>query len=174
MLDATDRTGLNATRLLHVRSVPPAPPPGCTRRATSLAPLVDNRYQVAWDSARVGPTYDVLAPDGSEIRLLVQTHRASMVHCTLQPGQVSRAVRHQTVDELWFCVSGRGQVWRKSAEIEETLDVERGVALNIPVGVSFQFRASGAQPLEVVIVTIPPWPGAQEPMLVSVPWPVPT
>lgn len=136
---------------------------------TGRARVVHNA-RVAWESARLGPTCDALAPDGSEIRLLVQTQRGSMVYCTLPPGQVTRAVRHETVDELWYCVAGRGQVWRKSAEVEQTLDVERGVALTIPVGVSFQFRATGAEPLEIVIVTIPPWPGKREAVAVDGHW----
>jgi mannose-6-phosphate isomerase-like protein (cupin superfamily) len=117
---------------------------------------------VTWQTTRVAPTHDVLAPDGSEIRVLVQARGGSMVHCKLAPGQVTRAVRHRTVEELWFCIAGRGQVWRKSADGEETVDIERGVALSIPLGVAFQFRAVGAEPLEIVIATMPPWPGDDE------------
>ena len=38
---------------------------------------------------RLPDNYDVLAPDGSQIRELLVTGRASMVHCTLPPGQAS-------------------------------------------------------------------------------------
>ena len=117
---------------------------------------------VDWQTARVAPEYDVLAPDGSEIRLLVNALHGSMVHCTLRPDQVTQAVRHRTVEEVWFCVSGGGQVWRRSAEAEEVTEVEPGVALSIPAGVEFQFRATGRQPLAFVITTLPPWPGAHE------------
>jgi mannose-6-phosphate isomerase-like protein (cupin superfamily) len=125
---------------------------------------------MAWQTARVGADYDVLAPDGSEIRLLVQVGGASMVHCTLRPGQVSLAVRHRTVEEVWFCVGGRGQLWRRSAQAEETVELEVGMALSIPLGVEFQFRATGAEPLEIVITTTPPWPGADEAIAVSGHW----
>jgi mannose-6-phosphate isomerase-like protein (cupin superfamily) len=34
--------------------------------------------------------------------------------------------------------------------------------LTIPLGTSFQFRATGDEPLAAVAVTMPPWPGAGE------------
>jgi mannose-6-phosphate isomerase-like protein (cupin superfamily) len=113
---------------------------------------------------------DTLAPDGSEIRLLVGVAGGGMAHCTLPPGRVTTAVRHRSVEEVWFCTAGRGQVWRRSAEAEETVDVEPGVALSIPLGTSFQFRASGPGPLEIVITTMPPWPGPDEAVAVDGPW----
>jgi mannose-6-phosphate isomerase-like protein (cupin superfamily) len=251
--------------------------------------VVHNRA-VVWQTARVKPAYDALAPDGSEIRLLVHTRGGSMVHCQLAPGQVTRAVRHHSVEEVWFCVAGRGQVWRHATETaqtvgtpetagrtktaetaeaadlpeiaetaetaetaeeaeeteetaqaeehtkaaeaaaeaeeteetaqaeehtkaaedeaehrdeagdtageaedeaeaehseaeeiaaeeavytkeaEEIVDLEPGVALNIPVGVAFQFRALGSEPLELVIVTMPPWPGDDEAVPVDGRW----
>jgi mannose-6-phosphate isomerase-like protein (cupin superfamily) len=131
---------------------------------------------VAWQTTRVATDYDVLAPDGSEIRLLVNVAGGSMVHCALRPGQVTQAVRHRTVDEVWFCVAGAGQLWRHSAEpdgAEEVVDLVPGVSLSIPVGVEFQFRATGILPLEVVITTIPPWPGPDEAIAIQGRW-IPT
>jgi mannose-6-phosphate isomerase-like protein (cupin superfamily) len=122
----------------------------------------------------VAERYDVLAPDGSEIRLLVSVPGGSMVHCTLRPGQVTQAVRHRIVEEVWYCVAGSGQVWRKSAEAEEIVDVEPGVALSIPLGAAFQFRATGSTPIEVVITTLPPWPGPDEAVPVTGPWEIST
>jgi mannose-6-phosphate isomerase-like protein (cupin superfamily) len=119
---------------------------------------------------RLGQTYDVLAPDGSEIRLLVSLNGGSMVHCTLPPGQVTQAVRHRTVEEMWFCVAGSGQVWRKSPSQQDIVDVEPGVALSIPLGTAFQFRTTGAQPLELLITTLPPWPGPDEAVAVDGVW----
>jgi mannose-6-phosphate isomerase-like protein (cupin superfamily) len=115
-----------------------------------------------WQTRRMGTTYDALAPDGSEIRVLTEVGGGSMVYCTLPAGRTTRAVRHKTVEELWLCVAGRGQVWLQSAAREEITDVEAGVALSIPLGVTFQFRALGSEPLELVIATLPPWPGKNE------------
>jgi mannose-6-phosphate isomerase-like protein (cupin superfamily) len=131
--------------------------------------LVHNRG-VVWETRQVGTAYDALAPDGSQIRLLVQVDRGSLVHCTLPPGEVTQAVRHRTVEEVWYCVAGMGQVWRQQADAEEVVDVAPGVALSIPVGVAFQFRTTGLRPFELVITTLPPWPGADEAQAVDGVW----
>jgi mannose-6-phosphate isomerase-like protein (cupin superfamily) len=120
----------------------------------------------------VRPAYDALAPDGSEIRLLVQTRGGSLVHCSLRPGSVTRAVRHQTVEEVWLCLGGRGHVWRYSPEsgVEEVVDVEPGVSLSIPLATHFQFRATSLEPLQIAITTMPPWPGEDEAVPVEGKW----
>jgi mannose-6-phosphate isomerase-like protein (cupin superfamily) len=123
------------------------------------------------DTRRLPDAPDTLAPDGSEIRLLVALTRGSMVHCTLPPGGVSRAVRHRTVEELWCVVGGRGELWRRRGEREETVALAPGVALSLPAGTHFQFRTLGGGPLEVVIVTMPPWPGEEEAERVAGRWP---
>ena len=95
----------------------------------------------------VAERYDVLAPDSSEIRLLVSTDRGSMVHCTLAAGRTSLAVRHRTVEEVWYFLGGRGEVWRKLGGEEQVVAVKAGVSLTVPTGAHFQFRAIGAKPL---------------------------
>jgi mannose-6-phosphate isomerase-like protein (cupin superfamily) len=116
--------------------------------------------------------HDVLAPDNSQIRVLAATSRGSMAHGTLPPGQVSLAVVHLTVDELWYVTEGRGQVWRKQDGHEEIVDVAPGTALSIPLGAHFQFRTVGDEPLCFIMCTMPPWPGAQEAVRVPDHWPV--
>jgi len=128
---------------------------------------------VEWQTHRPGADYDVLAPDGSEIRLLVQVRGGSMVHCTLPPGQVTQAMQHRTVEEVWWCTAGTGQLWRcdLATATEEVVELEAGVAVSIPLGTAFQFRARGAQPLELVMTTMPPWPGPAEAVPVAGAWP---
>ena len=113
---------------------------------------------------------DVMAPDGCEVRLLAETSRGSMAHFTLGPGQVTRAVAHRTVEELWFFVAGRGRMWRRQGEAEEIAEVAPGVSLSIPLGTHFQLRNDGAAPLAAVAVTIPPWPGEDEALFVAGKW----
>ena len=105
---------------------------------------------------------DVMAPDGSEVRLLASSSRGSMAQFTLAPGAVSKAVAHRTVEEVWLVISGHGRMWRKLGELVETVDLQPGTSIAIPVGASFQFRNDGDCPLECVGVTMPPWPGMQE------------
>lgn len=116
---------------------------------------------------------DVLAPDGSEIRLLPSVAGGSMVHCRLPPGAVSLAVRHRTVEELWYVLAGTGRLWRKDAAGEATVPLVTGTAVSIPLGAAFQFRNDSAVPLDIVIVTMPPWPGMEEADRVEDHWPQP-
>lgn len=105
---------------------------------------------------------DDYAPDKSEIRFLLKSNRGSMVHCTLPVGQASIAVKHRTVEEFWYFLSGRGQVWRRFNGTEDIQDVHAGISLDIPLGTTFQFKNTGDESLQFVIVTIPPWPGDGE------------
>jgi mannose-6-phosphate isomerase-like protein (cupin superfamily) len=123
-----------------------------------------------WETASVSDEYD-LAPDGSEIRPLLRMRGGSIVHCTLPPEQVTQAVRHLTVEEFWYFLSGEGQVWRKSSELEEIVEVHPHMALSIPPGTHFQFRTTGSEPLTFVITTMPPWPGPDEAIPVQGKWP---
>ena len=106
--------------------------------------------------------YDVLAPDGSEVRILASGERGSMAHFTLPPGQVSLAVAHRTVEEVWYIVEGQGRMWRKSGDVESVVDLRAGLSITIPVGTAFQFRSDGDAALRAVGVTMPPWPGMDE------------
>ena len=121
----------------------------------------------SFESGRVKAEYDLLAPDGSQIRLLHQLEGASVVHCTLPVGGVSIPVEHRTVEEVWFFLAGAGQVWRKQGEREQVLDARPGLSLTIPLGTRFQFRNTGDVPLEFLIATTPPWPGADEAVLLD-------
>jgi mannose-6-phosphate isomerase-like protein (cupin superfamily) len=71
---------------------------------------------------------DAIAPDGSEIHFLVpasghqissESNRlpdaltASLVEVRLPAGRTSRAVRHRTVEEIWYFLAGIGRVWRR-------------------------------------------------------------
>ena len=123
-----------------------------------------------WQSQALPAKVTHLAPDGSEIRELVQTTRGSLVHCTLPPGGVTLAVRHQTVEEVWYCLGGSGQLWRGDGEREDVVELTPGTSVSVPLGVSFQFRTNGSQPLELVIVTMPPWPGPSEAVPVAGKW----
>ena len=110
------------------------------------------------------------APDGSEVRVLLRLASGSMAHFTLGAGKVSRAIAHRTVEEFWYVLSGRGEMWRMRSDIEEIVTLTPGVCLTIPVGTHFQFRAAETQGVAVVGVCMPPWPGEDESADVSGPW----
>ncbi len=126
----------------------------------------------AFNTMQLPAEADVEAPDGSDVRVLLQLAGGSMAHFTLAPGKVSRAVTHRTVEEIWYVVGGSGEMWRKHDGQEAVAALSVGTCLTIPLGTHFQFRATGNEPLSAVGITMPPWPTErEEASLVEGPWP---
>jgi mannose-6-phosphate isomerase-like protein (cupin superfamily) len=123
-------------------------------------------------TATPSETPDAIAPDGIEVRLLPRLRGGSMAHFRLPAGRVSRAVTHRTVEEIWFFLDGEGEMWRAVAgSVGEVTPVRRGVAVTIPLGTAFQVRVTGDGALDAVAITMPPWPGDDEAVLVDGAWP---
>jgi mannose-6-phosphate isomerase-like protein (cupin superfamily) len=80
------------------------------------------------------------------------------------------AIRHRTVEEIWYFLSGRGEMWRRSGDQDEVVPVSSGVCITIPLGTTFQFRATGEDALAAIGATIPPWPGTGEAAIVPGRW----
>ena len=98
---------------------------------------------MSFATKQVADRPDVIAPDGSEVRILCATGRGSMAHFTLAPGAVANAIAHRTIDEVWYVVAGRGRMWRRLGSAEAVVDLRPGLSLTIPQGTRFQFRADG-------------------------------
>jgi mannose-6-phosphate isomerase-like protein (cupin superfamily) len=113
---------------------------------------------------------DVIAPDGSEVRILAGTARGSMAQFTLPAGKISVAVAHRTVEEVWFFTSGQGRLWRKNDKSEEVVVIHPGLSISILPGTHFQFRNDGTEPLTAIGTTMPPWPGMDEAYTVQGIW----
>ena len=113
---------------------------------------------------------DEMAPDNSEVRVLVRDATASVAHFTLPAHQIAVAVQHRTVNEYWFVTGGTGRIWRRDAENVEVIGLEAGVSLSLPLGTAFQFRNDGDEPLTVVGFDTPPWPGDDEAFIVAGEW----
>ena len=113
---------------------------------------------------------DVTAPDGSEIRFLIdQRHQAgaaSLVEVTLPAGRVSRPIWHRRVEEVWYVLQGQGEVWRRPPDADPApyaaVAVKPGDSLVIPPRWRFQFSASDSEELRFLCFTVPPWPGDDE------------
>jgi mannose-6-phosphate isomerase-like protein (cupin superfamily) len=124
-----------------------------------------------FETKRIGDEPDTIALDGSEVRVLCGLMRGGMAVFTLAPQQVSRAVAHRTIEEIWYFIAGRGRFWRRSGATEDVAEIEPGVSISIPTGASFQYRCDGGEPLVAVAVTMPPWPGGDEAYPVAGIWP---
>jgi mannose-6-phosphate isomerase-like protein (cupin superfamily) len=126
-----------------------------------------------FSTKRLPVSPNVRAPDGSDVRVLLALSGGSMAHFTLAAGKTSAAVAHYNVEEIWYFLGGRGEMWRKLGDQEEVTPVEAGVCITIPRATRFQFRALGSAgdpPLVAVAVTMPPWPGDDEAYTVTGIW----
>ena len=116
----------------------------------------------AFATLDISDAVQVRAPDGSDVRILLALANGSMAHFALPANHVSRGVVHRTVEEIWFIVSGSGEMWRKQDDRESVVQLSPGMSLTIPVGTQFQFRASTFESVTAVAITMPPWPGSTE------------
>jgi mannose-6-phosphate isomerase-like protein (cupin superfamily) len=116
-----------------------------------------------WLTGDMRHAMDDMAPDTSEIRLLGGTEKGSLAHCTLRPGLCSLPVRHRSIHEIWYVVGGHGELWRAAPDGTQRIDLLwPSVGVDIPTGCAFQFRATGSVALELVLLTMPRWPGPDE------------
>jgi mannose-6-phosphate isomerase-like protein (cupin superfamily) len=123
-----------------------------------------------FDTRALPTERDAVAPDGSDVRILLGLYGGGMAHFQLAPGETATAVSHRTVEEIWFFLSGSGEMWRRQGDHEEVVPVGPAVCITIPLGTQFQFRSFGEQPLAAIGVTMPPWPGEGEAYVVPGIW----
>jgi mannose-6-phosphate isomerase-like protein (cupin superfamily) len=85
------------------------------------------------------------------------------VHCTLPAGGAIKACRHKTVAQLWYVLSGKGEMWlAEPSGKEQTFPLSAGVSFVVHLGDSFQFRNVGKEDLQLYIVNTTPWSGPEE------------
>jgi mannose-6-phosphate isomerase-like protein (cupin superfamily) len=125
---------------------------------------------MTWQTTRLPARRTVVAPDGSDVRVLLGLAGGGMAHFELAAGETSIAVVHRTIEEIWYFLRGRGEMWRQAGGREEIVAVGPDVCLTIPVGTRFQFRSLGPEPLAAIGVTMPPWPGPDEAVVTDGPW----
>jgi mannose-6-phosphate isomerase-like protein (cupin superfamily) len=125
----------------------------------------------AFPAKHVSDGPDVIAADGSEVRVLCELPRGALATFTLPPGAVSKAIAHHTVEEVWYVIRGRGRMWRKMGDQEVVTDLMAGISAAIPTDMHFQFRNDATTPLEIIAATMPPWPGEGEAYFVEGKWP---
>ncbi len=111
------------------------------------------------------------APDGSKVTVLARGARASSCIAVLPAQSASRTVMHQTVEELWYVMRGHGEIFCQAINDGTPFQVEAGHSFVIPPQTAFQFRTTSSE-LEVLITTIPAWPGDEEGLVCEGgPWP---
>ena len=111
------------------------------------------------------------SPLGAHIRYLADGPHGNMIHSTVPPGMVGRAAQFRTIDEYWYVLSGKGDVWRRSPDGTETVtELRPATSVDIPLGTAFQYRCRGDEPLTFICVALPPWTGDDEAILIDGLW----
>jgi aspartate racemase len=160
-----DTTRLHAERAVELALASETAPVKPTARVKRASPP-----DAAFQTMPLPEHRTDVAPDGSDVRVLLQARGGGLAHFELPAGQTSIAVRHRTVEEIWYFLDGQGEMWRKSGDDEQIVAVAAGICITIPLGTSFQFRANGDRSLAAIGATMPPWPGPDEALVVSGPW----
>ena len=113
---------------------------------------------------------DTKSPAGADVRVLMDGTLGGMIHSTVPPHQINRAIVHATVSEFWYVLEGHGQIWRDDGTESCIVDLIPGTSIDIPVGTAFQYRNVSGDDLKFICVTMPPWPGESEATYVEGKW----
>ncbi len=106
-----------------------------------------------------------IAPDGAEVRELLENEHGGIAHCRFPAGKTSLTTQHKTVSEFWHILSGEGEIWRQKQGVEDITRLVPGLTLEIAVGTTFQYRSHAD--LDFIIVTMPPWSGLDEAIMID-------
>lgn len=129
--------------------------------------------ETTFTTANLATTTSFLSDDGSEIRPMPSIQGVESVHCRLPKGGAIQASEHRTVSQIWYVISGKGELWLKShAKKETVLPLQPGVAVTVPLGYGFQFHNTGEQDLDIFIVNTTKWSGAGELIPIKNHWPL--
>lgn len=111
-----------------------------------------------------------IAPDGMRVVPLSRGAMLSTATFALAPRTIGHAVKHRTVEEVWYVTSGEALLWRSRDGIESTQSLVPGMSVTIPVDTCFQLNVEGEASFEVIGATAPPWPGDLEARRVNGKW----
>jgi mannose-6-phosphate isomerase-like protein (cupin superfamily) len=122
-------------------------------------------------TTRLPESPDAKSPAGADIRFIMDGRRGNMIHSTVPPHQTNRATVHSTVDEFWYVLEGRGEIWREEGSESAVTLLVPGTAIDIPAGTAFQYRNTRDVELKFICISMPPWPGDSEASFVDGLWP---
>jgi mannose-6-phosphate isomerase-like protein (cupin superfamily) len=105
---------------------------------------------------------DRKSPAGADIRILMDGKTGGMIHSTVPPHQVNKAIVHATVSEFWYVLEGHGEIWRDDGKESDVTVLVPGISIDIPVGTAFQYRNVSDEELKFICITMPPWPSESE------------
>jgi mannose-6-phosphate isomerase-like protein (cupin superfamily) len=113
---------------------------------------------------------DAKSPAGADIRFIMDGEKGNMIHSTVPPHQVNKATVHATVNEFWYMLEGRGEIWRDNGSESSVTLLVPGTSIDIQAGTTFQYRNVSEVDLKFICIAMPPWPGDSEAIYVKGKW----
>jgi mannose-6-phosphate isomerase-like protein (cupin superfamily) len=113
---------------------------------------------------------DAKSPAGASVRFLMNGETGTMIHCTLPPHQINKAIVHATVSEFWYVLEGHGEIWRDDGLESAVTTLVPGTSIDIPAGTAFQYRNVSDVDFQFLCITMPPWPGDSEATYLTGKW----
>lgn len=110
---------------------------------------------VTFKTSRIPVVFDSISSFGAEVRSLLSIENSSLSLMELPSGFTTDPVYNNNIDEIWYIVGGRGELWRKQGSEEKIVPLDTGVCVTIPRKVHFQVRTYGFQPLSLLVVSTP-------------------
>jgi mannose-6-phosphate isomerase-like protein (cupin superfamily) len=101
---------------------------------------------------------DSVSPDGgAEIRHILASQGGDLTHAVCHAGNTSGTHHLPELDEGYFVLSGRGEIWRATDEREAVTALRPGRWVAMPGGMRFQYRANAGSSLVFLVVVLPSW-----------------
>lgn len=135
---------------------------GSSRSMVEQGNPAPGSHTVHYYDVATKPSY--AAPDGSLIYLLGDEESGGLAECVLPPASATVPIHHRTVEELWYVISGDGEISRREGTLPpELTKLAAGTCIDIGQRITFQFRNIGVElPLRMLLLTMPRWPGPDE------------
>ena len=111
----------------------------------------------AWKSQQLPDNPSYISPSGvTEIRTLPSFVEGEIVHARLPGGHPSTAARLNGCGEIFYILSGEGELWRRTGPVEAVTQLRPGRCVTLPPGIDFQYRATSER-MDFLVATAPRW-----------------
>lgn len=99
-----------------------------------------------------------VSPDGgAEIRHILTSPGGDLTHAVCLAGSTSGTHHLPELDEGYFVLSGRGEIWRAVNGRDAVTALRPGRWVSMPAGMRFQYRANVGSSLVFLVVVLPSW-----------------
>ncbi|WP_298772915.1 hypothetical protein [uncultured Shewanella sp.] len=116
-------------------------------------------------TTRLSDEPDTRSPAGAEVRFMMEGATGGMIHCSLLPFQINKAVMLQSMSFGMCC--GHGEIWRDNGIDSFVTTLTKGASIDIQPNAVFQYRNVLSEPLIFICMRMPSWPDNSEAIYVD-------